>query len=99
MGLLALKAKQPSRPARRTLQATGARGSVTTRRVGSQRAWRLEIASWPEDLRDLWAERAAMIQYGDGQTREAAEYAAYLQAPAELAAWQKHIENASGDDK
>lgn len=96
MGLLAVKAKNASRRARRPLEATGARGSATTKRNAAQsnkEAWRLEVASWPENLRDIWVERAAMIQHGDGQTREMAEWLAYLQAPAEYAAWQECFEH------
>ena len=42
----------------------GARGSATTKRNAAQsnkEAWRLEVANWPEDLRDIWDERAAML--------------------------------------
>jgi hypothetical protein len=35
------------------------------------------IARWPEDLRDLWDERAAILEYDAGEPRPVAERRAY----------------------
>jgi hypothetical protein len=35
------------------------------------------VAQWPEDLRDLWGERAAIIEYDGGEPRLMAERQAY----------------------
>lgn len=39
---------------------------------------RRTIAGWPEDLRDLWEERAAVLEYDHGLPRLVAERRAYL---------------------
>jgi hypothetical protein len=38
---------------------------------------RQAVAQWPEDLRDLWEERAAIIEYDGGEPRPVAERQAY----------------------
>ena len=40
--------------------------------------WRREIEQWPQDLRDEWEERAAIIEFNAGKPRPAAERAAYV---------------------
>jgi hypothetical protein len=40
-------------------------------------AWRETVASWPEDKRDTWAERAAVLEYDAGLLRAEAERAAF----------------------
>jgi hypothetical protein len=40
------------------------------------------VSSWPEDWRDAWAERAAIIEYDAGETREEAERRAYAEYEA-----------------
>jgi len=35
------------------------------------------VSTWPDDLRDMWGERAAIREYDGGATREAAERGAY----------------------
>lgn len=44
------------------------------------------VAGWPEDWRDAWEERAAIIEYDAGETREEAERRAYAEYEAEAAA-------------
>lgn len=36
-----------------------------------------EIASWPEDKRDAYEERAAILEYDAGFSRDEAEWLAY----------------------
>ena len=42
-------------------------------------SWRVELDGWPEDLRDEWAERAAIREFDGLQPRDLAERAAYLE--------------------
>jgi hypothetical protein len=37
-----------------------------------------EIASWPEDKRDAYEERAAILEYDAGFSRDEAEWLAYF---------------------
>lgn len=43
------------------------------------------VAIWPDDLRESWDERAAIIQYCGGETRETAERRAFDCYSAEAA--------------
>lgn len=40
------------------------------------------VSAWPEDWRDAWEERAAIIEYEAGETREEAERRAYAEYEA-----------------
>jgi len=40
-------------------------------------AWRLEVGSWPEELRGEWDERAAIMELDGNLTRNEAEYLAF----------------------
>jgi hypothetical protein len=57
--------------------------------------WRKELASWPGHWREAWEERAAILQYDGGLTREEAEWSALHEvqqcppAPEWLIRWQE----------
>ncbi len=40
---------------------------------------RTAVEQWPEDWRDAWAERAAIIEFDAGESRDKAEFTAYWQ--------------------
>jgi len=42
------------------------------------------VARWPQEIRDLWNERASIMEYDGEMTREAAELAAYYDV------WNNH---------
>jgi hypothetical protein len=68
-----------------------ARGLALTVHTGGgrplSRNWRSLLAHLPEDLRDLYEERAALIEYDGGEKRASAERRAFecvlMQAEAE----------------
>jgi hypothetical protein len=41
-----------------------------------QSAIRIKLKAWTQDARDLWEERAAIIEYDGGETRDNAEWMA-----------------------
>jgi hypothetical protein len=47
------------------------------------------VACWPEHLRDAWEERAAIIEFDAGETRETAERQAYVAHLAEAASAER----------
>jgi hypothetical protein len=48
--------------------------------------WRAELASWTEDRREAWEERAAILAFDGGLAVELAERVAYLETAATLPA-------------
>jgi hypothetical protein len=63
-------------------------GDETTETLLPLAAIHARVSAWPEDWRDAWEERAAIMEYDGGETREEAERRAYAEyeAAAEAAA-------------
>ncbi len=51
-----------------------------------QSAMRIGMKRWTELLRDEWEERAAIIEYDGGETRDAAEWQAFVQINGRVSA-------------
>jgi hypothetical protein len=45
--------------------------------LGQEPLWWRDVAHWPEDRRERWAERAAILEIAGGLARDAAEQQAF----------------------
>ncbi len=50
---------------------------IAEEKIPSPSDWRAILARFPDDLRDVWEERAAIIQYDGGEPRPTAERRAF----------------------
>jgi hypothetical protein len=51
--------------------------------LGLEPTWWRDVAAWPDTRRELWAERAAIMEIDGGLTRDAAEQEAYAMLTAD----------------
>jgi hypothetical protein len=68
-----------------TSNAAGRGGSthLDPRRLGPGPRWWRELAGWPDERQELWAEQAVIMEIQGGLTRDAAEQEAYAMLTAD----------------